>query len=169
MSKITNTLFGGTDDSAQKSQIKANAAAQALIAENAAQARGDILKLIPSADTNRNLGFQAALDVFGQSVPQQLSTFQQGNVGAQQALLAGLPQMRNAILGLPTDLSGLQAQQVQFDPSFASQQLPEFVATDELLPAEEERPILAGRGGMARAFGRSRGAPGRAGSQRGRQ
>ena len=37
-----------------------------------------------------------------------MQAFQQGNVGAQQAILSGLPQIQNAILGGNVDLSGLQ-------------------------------------------------------------
>ena len=69
------------------------------------QGRQDVLAAFPKAQEARRQGFQGALDVFGQSIPQQLQAFQGGNVGAQQALLGGLPQQQNAILGLPTDLS----------------------------------------------------------------
>ena len=72
-------------------------------------------------------GFQGALNVFGQALPQQAQAFQGGNVAAQQQLLAGLPQIQNAILGGNVDLSGLQpfqAQQPTFD--FAQQQIPQF-------------------------------------------
>jgi len=41
------------------------------------------------------------------------NTFQQGNVQAQQALLAGLPQMQNAIMGRAVDTRGLQPVQLQ--------------------------------------------------------
>jgi len=82
--------------------------------------------LFRGAASNRVRGATKALDILGQSAPQQLSTFQQGNIGAQEQLLAGLPQIQNALLGLPVDLSGLQPKQVQFDPSFTQQTLPGF-------------------------------------------
>ena len=110
-------------------QERQNRQEQELKARLAAKARNDALNIFPVADENRNLGFQAALDVFGQSAPQQLSAIQQGNVGGQQALLAGLPQIQNALLGLPTDLSGLQPQAIQFDPGFLQQQLPQFASS----------------------------------------
>ena len=154
MSKVTDTIFGSTDDSAQKAQTRSNAAAQELIAEQAKIARGDVMNLFPASDTNRNMGFQAALDVMGQTIPQQFSTFQQGNVGAQGALLAGLPQMQNAILGLPTDLSGLQPQAIQYNTDFAQQQLPDFISSETAL--EPEPNPLAGQLGGRRGgrFGR---------------
>ena len=126
MSKVVKTVFGGSDKNAQRAQKSANNKAIDLIAKNTEQSREDILKLGPSAEVNRNLGFQAALDVLGQTIPQRFDTLQQGNVGAQQALLAGLPQIQAAILGQPVDLSGLQPQAINVDTSFAQQQLPEF-------------------------------------------
>ena len=95
-----------------------------------------MLALAPGAERNRLLGTQAALDVFGQTIPQQFGTFQAGNVGAQGALLAGLPQFQSAILGLPTDLSGMQPQRLAVDTSFAQQQLPAFSTISDALPQQ---------------------------------
>jgi len=116
------------------------------------------MSLFPASDTNRNLGFQAALDVMAQAAPQQLSAFQQGNLGAQAALLGGLPQMQNAILGLPANLNAIQPQAIQYDTSFFNQQLPEFALSGDVVGQDEE-PInpLAGTAIRARAFNRSRG------------
>lgn len=130
---VVKTVFGGEDDSAQKAQIRQNAAATQLIAEKGDEAAQIANQLFPAADVNRNLGFQAALDVLGQSAPQQFSAFQQGNVGAQQALLAGQQQQQNALLGLPVNMSSIQPQAVQFDPSFLQQQLPEFTTSTEAM------------------------------------
>lgn len=123
---ILGTLFGGADTSAQDFQRAANEEARRAVNVSTAQARADVLGLFPESDINRNLGFQGALDVLGQTIPQQLGVFQAGNVGAQEALLAGLPQFRSAILGGQFDPSGLQATELAFDPSFAQQTLPEF-------------------------------------------
>lgn len=119
-----DALFGGTDTSAMDAQIAANERALQFIKEMGAQARGDVLQLAPATQETRRLGFQGALDVLGQTIPQQLAAFQAGSMGAQQALLAGLPQQQAAILGTPVDLSGLQPQAISYDPSFAQQQLP---------------------------------------------
>lgn len=91
--------------------------AQRLAREAAEEARGDINRLFPEAITRGQQGFQGALDVFGQTIPGQAGVFQQGNVGAQQQILAGLPQIQNALLGGQVDFSGLQPTQLDM-PSF---------------------------------------------------
>ena len=141
MSKVVKSVFGGTDRSAQKAQTKANAAAQEFIAGQAAGAREDILRLAPAAEEARNLGFQGALDVFGQTIPQQLQAFQAGNVGAQQQLAAGTPQSINALLGQPVDLSVLQPQTLDFSTQFAQQQLPEFTSSTQALAPQQAPPL----------------------------
>ena len=127
---LFSALFGGKDKSSQKAQIAANERAQKYIEQQAGGARQDLLSLWPGAQDNRNMGYQSGLDVFGQTMPQALSTFQQGNVGAQGALLAGLPQIHNAIYGLPTDLSGMQPQALQYNAGYTQQQLPQFNGID---------------------------------------
>ena len=134
MGSIVKTLFGGTDTSSQEAQIQQNEQARRTIAAAQAQARQDAMSLFPAAAANRNLGFQSALDVFGQTIPGQLDVFQQGNVGAQQAILAGLPQAQNAILGLPVDFGAFQPQRLDVNTQFAQQQLPQF-QQPQLAPA----------------------------------
>ena len=118
--------FGSKDKGAQKRTSALVKEGRQYVVDQAAGGRIDLLDMWPRAEANRNMGYQSALDVFGQTMPQALSTFQQGNVGAQGALLAGLPQIQNAIYGLPTDLSGMQPQAIQYDPSYTQQQLPDF-------------------------------------------
>lgn len=89
MGKVVKTIFGGKDSSAQKGQATQNAAAIDFIKQQLEQGRGDTLKLAPSADINRNLGYQAAIDVFKQSIPAQLEAFNMGNRNAQAAILGG--------------------------------------------------------------------------------
>jgi len=139
---VVQSVFGGSDDSAQKAQTRANKQAAELIAEKAAEARTDVLALFPGFEQNVQAGAQGALDIFGQAVPQQLGAFQAGNVGAQQTLLAGLPQIQNAILGRNVDLSGLQAQQLPVDLGFAQQQLPQFQSATDLLGAQQQEQGL---------------------------
>ena len=151
MSKLVSTLFGGTDDSAQRAQSRQNEQARELIARQAEQARGDILNLFPIGTANRSLGFQAALGQIGSGITGQSGVFGAGNVGAQQALLAGLPQIQNAILGQNVDLSGLQAVNLQPDLSaFTNVQLPEFQSpTAALNQPPTAADILASlRGGL---------------------
>jgi len=105
---------------------------EAFIKQARDQARGDIFKLFPSAQESREKGIQASFDLLNQSVPAQLDVFGRGNIGAQETLLAGLPQIQNAILGKPVDLSGLQAVDLGIGQSFQPQQPPQFGAINEL-------------------------------------
>jgi hypothetical protein len=107
---------------AAKAQGKASDAAIGATKQAATEARADVNRIFPQAQATANQGFQGALDVFGQSVPAQFDVFQQGNVAAQQALISGLPQIQNAILGGNVDLSGLQPFQAQNVPTDLFQQ-----------------------------------------------
>ena len=115
--------------------------------QSANQARADLFKLFPAAQQNAQQGFQGALDVFGQSLPAQTNVFQQGNLGAQQAILQGLPQIQNALLGNQVDLSQLQPFQVQQpDLGFFQQQLPQ--AVDPFAPPPPVTNQQMGFGGL---------------------
>ncbi len=140
-SGVTDTIFGHEDDSSQKAQIAQNAAAKDLIERNSIQARKDALDLFPTSDINRNLGLQAAFNIMGGTIPQQFDTIRQGNVGAQQALLAGLPQIQNAIMGKKVDLSGLMPQSIDVDTSFAQQQVPAFRMSAATQESEANRKV----------------------------
>lgn len=129
---------------AQKDQAEGNAQ---FIKDQAEKARSEALPLFASGQESRDIGYQAALDAFSQSAPQQFSTFQQGNVGAQQALLAGLPQIQNAILGIPTDLSALQPQTIDYDTSFIPTEIPKFGSgAQNILAAEQAYAASADEG-----------------------
>lgn len=128
MSNAIKTIFGGTDDSSQKAQKGANKVAKAFIEKQTALARSDANRLFPQAQQRIGAGTQAAIDINAQAVPASLAPFQQGNVQAQQALLAGLPQIQNALLGMPVDMGALQPQQVNYDASFLQQQLPQLLS-----------------------------------------
>jgi len=138
MSFIKDTFFGGAEKKAAKVQQAGLEQGQADIRAGQAQARQDVLKLFPAAQENIGLGFQGALDVFGQSLPAQTDVFQQGNVGAQQALINALPQFQNAILGGQVDFSAFQPTQIQApDLGFFQQQLPQF--TDPFAPPPQQQ------------------------------
>lgn len=124
MSWVKDNVFGGAAKDAAKQQTKALEEAQDLTRQAATQARGEIMGLFPQAQQNNLAGYQAALDVFNQSAPQQMQMTQQGNQNAQATLLAGLPLMNNALLGAPIDYSALQQQNVTYDPNMFNQQLP---------------------------------------------
>jgi len=121
---IFSAIFGGgTSSASQASQdatIAANAATQKFIEERSGQARADVLSIFPQAQQFGAQGFQGALDVISGGIPQQLAAFQGGNVGAQQTLGQTLPQVQNAILGLPVNQAAFQPQQLSPDLSFIS-------------------------------------------------
>jgi hypothetical protein len=127
LSGVTEKLFGGTDNSAQKAQQAANAKSQAYIEQQSQLARGDANYLYPQGDYARNQGINAAMALMGQSMPTQMGMFQDGNVSAQMQLLAGLPQYQNAILGMPVNNQALQPTRLNMpDASSYQQQLPSF-------------------------------------------
>ena len=135
---ILGDIFGGTDDSAQKEQMAANRDSTALIAEMAEQARGDVVPLFGQASENLYSGNQAVLDLFGQTIPQQFGAMQEGNVRAQHQITSALPQMQNALMGLPVDYSSMQPQRLNFDTGYAQQSLPDILAGASI-PAEIQR------------------------------
>jgi len=110
--------------SAQKSQNKKN---QKFIREMATNARNDAIPLYDAAQQNRGIGVQSAFDSMAQTIPEQGRLMQDGNVAAQEMLLAGLPQANNALLGLPVDYSALQPQRLEPNYDWTKQQVPEFV------------------------------------------
>ena len=120
-------FLGGTDNSAQKEQQKANERTQQFIREQAALARGDAGNLYAGGDYARNTGVNAAMGLMGNSMPTQMGMFQDGNVSAQMQLLAGLPQFQNAILGMPVNNQALQPTRLSMpDASAYQQRLPDF-------------------------------------------
>lgn len=130
---VASTSSKSSSKAAVSAQKDQNQRSEEFIREQAEAARKDILPLFGAAQQNRQLGAQQALDIFGEALPQQAGLFREGNVRAQQALLAGLPQFQNAILGLPTDTSFLQPRQLSTDFSFAQQQLPQFQTSQQAL------------------------------------
>ena len=149
MSFVSDFLFGSDDPAEQAAQD---------VRASTAQARGDILDIFPVSDVNRNLGLSQALRVLEQGLTQQADVFREGNVGAQQTLLAGLPQVQAAILGTPVNLSGLQSQQFTFDPTFSRQDVPAFRSTQNALSqaapnsSQSLEQLLASLGGQGGSF-----------------
>ena len=148
---ITDTFFGGAEKKAAKAQTAAIREGQEITKEATEQARKDVMNLYPQARQDALGGFQGALDVFNQALPQQASLFQQGNVGAQQALLAGLPQIQNAILGGEIDYSGFQPTVMQQpDFSFANQNI---MPAAQPNPADVLSPFSQGAASNAQSLG----------------
>lgn len=130
-------VFGASEASknaqnAQDAQEDQNALNAAGISKAAAQARKDALLAYGAAAPNREMGFEAALNSLMQSGRGQLQAGQQGNMAAQNQLLQGLPQMQNALLGLPVDMSGMQPQQIGYNTQFLTNQLPDFQGPNEV-------------------------------------
>lgn len=123
------------DSKSQRDSVKSaerqKAASQAYIDKAIKDARSDIFKLYPAAQQSRQQGLQSGLDLFRQAYPAMTQAFQGGNVAAQNQLLAGLPQMNNAILGRPVNLGGLQSIALQ-QPNFQIPQAPQFQSVDSL-------------------------------------
>lgn len=97
---------------------------QAFIEQQIAKSRGDLFKFFPQGQESRRLGAQAGLDLISQSMPQQIESFQGGNVAAQNMLIQGLPHQQNAILGRP---SNFNPQAVQLGGGLNVPQLPEQI------------------------------------------
>ncbi len=124
---VSETLFGDQGRGAAETAAQENVLSREFIREGVGQGRTDIGSIFPSIEQNQLLGAQGALDVFGRVVPQQVDLLQQGNVAAQNRLAQGLPQIQNALLGLPTDLGFTRnARKFNFDPSRIQQRLPNF-------------------------------------------
>lgn len=127
-----------------KAQTRGQENAQAAIDRAAELARSQAIPLFNSAQQNQQLGFQGALDIFGQTIPAQLDAFGGGNLNAQNTMLAGLDPQIAAILGGNIDLSGLQSQQVQQpDPSMFQRQLPEFESINDALGVNQSSSAQA--------------------------
>ena len=142
-------LFGGSDKSAHRYTKQRNAELDAYIQQMMDQSRGDMMGLWPGAMDNANMGYQAALDMFGQSVPQQMGAFTQGNMNAQSTLLGGLDPYMAALMGNPVDMSGLQPRGVNYDTSWIPQNLPEYASAANLLGGAPQQPSQGGNPGQA--------------------
>ena len=117
------------------------------------QARADAIPLFSSGQNNVLEGYRAANEIAGQSIPEQIRAFQSGNMGAQNALLQGLPQMQNAILGGPINNNALQAQRINTpNDSFFQRDLPEFQTIEDAL-APPPPPVTTGGGGFTGGLG----------------
>jgi hypothetical protein len=101
LSGITKSLFGGTDDSGQKAQQQSNERSQAYIEQQSGLARGNANDLYQQGDYARNLGINLAMALMGQSLPQQMGLYQQGNMQAQRQYQQGQSDYESGILGTP--------------------------------------------------------------------
>lgn len=91
---------------ASKAGQRAAAASAGQIAEAGRIAREDVLTFFPGAQQDLISGARGAFDIFGQGITGQQQALQQGNINAQGTISAGLPQIRAALLGLPSPGAG---------------------------------------------------------------
>ena len=129
MSGSIDSMFGGSESEAQK---KENADNRGYFDNKANEARDDALQLFPAADENRNMGYQAALDLLKMSMPEQSKQFRQGNVAAQNLMKASMPQYQNAILGNRIDYRKLQPTLLSDNTTYRHQNVPNFIQTPDL-------------------------------------
>lgn len=137
---LFKAIFGGTDRSAQRQQIQDNAANRNLFQSLATQSGDQAKSLYGAADTNRNLSLQQILGMLGGSIPEQISVQQQGNMGAQQQLIGGLPMIQAALMGQPINMAALQPTRINANTSWAQQRLPQFTTSQQALDRGQPPP-----------------------------
>ena len=122
-------MFGGDESGAQR---KENSDNRGYFDDKANEGRDDALQLFPASDENRNMGYQAALDLLKISMPEQSKQFRQGNVAAQNLMKASMPQYQNAILGNRIDYRKLQPTLLSDNTTYRHQNVPNFIQTPDL-------------------------------------
>lgn len=117
---IGSAVVGGVaSNSASKRAAEGAEKGQDILAQSRVQGRADVNRLFPQAQASQTKGFEESRDfITGQLVPQQTQPFIGGNMAAQNQVARGLPQIQNAIMGNPVDLSGFTARQIGSAPSF---------------------------------------------------
>lgn len=106
------------DDSAQRAQQAQNAQSQRFIEEQALKAENSAGRLFDNSARNLLAGNSAAMSVYKDAINPQMNTLNQGYQNAQQQISVGLPQIQNALMGLPVDYSAFQPRNVTPDLSF---------------------------------------------------
>ena len=113
VASIGGALIGAkSSKDASKAATQGQENAQVANTQMANQARGDVSRLFGDASNVRGETFGNTMNFLNQSIGSQISPFQQGNMAAQNQVARGLPQIQNAIMGNPVDLSGFQAMQI---------------------------------------------------------
>lgn len=123
LSDITDSIFGGSDDTGIKAQQQSNERSQAYIEQQSGLARNNANDLYRQGDQARNMGINLAMALMGQALPQQFGMLQRGQADYQ-----------NAILGNPDgSLASLTNAPFQYMPGGLPQitptQLPNFNQT----------------------------------------
>lgn len=95
---LLGSLWGGKKD--RDLATKQREQSLKFIQDQVAKTQGQLFQLFPQAQQSRQQGLDYAANAYGMAMPEMMRSFQGGNVGAQQALLAGLPQQNAALLGV---------------------------------------------------------------------
>ena len=127
-------FFGGNNSSAQDKQFRINKEDKEYFKKTTGYALEDLWNLYGLSQENLEAAQEFAYDLLTGSTNAQLEAYNFGNRAAQNTTIAGLPQRINALMGLPLDLSYLQAQVPTVDRSY--------------IP---ERPVFKGPNDMTRA------------------
>lgn len=106
------------DDSAQKAQIAANERSQQFIEDQALKAENAAGRLFDSSARNLLAGNGAAMSLYKDALNPQMDTLNQGYSNAQNQISRGLPEIQNALMGLPIDYAAFQPQQITPDAGF---------------------------------------------------
>jgi len=137
---IGASATGRATEAATEGQEKSQAAFDAATAA----ARLDINRLFGQAKDTRESGFGRTLDLLSGAPTRQIEPFQQGSLAAQETTAAGLPQVRNAILGLPTDFSKIGPRSISAPPNIdISKFRPEPAPLPAALPAPNSQPVIS--------------------------
>lgn len=95
-SGLGEKLWGGNNNSAQKTTERQQEYSRRFTQQQMGQARSDTNTLYDRGDQARNYGYNQALDLYGQAMPIQANLYQSGNTAAQMAILGGQPQIYRA-------------------------------------------------------------------------
>lgn len=145
---------------ATKAGIKGQEKSQAAYDAAVKNAKVDINALFGKAEKSRSKGFGNALDFISGAPARQIAPLQAGNQNAQSTVASGLPQIQNAIMGLPVDFSGLQPKSVGSPESF-NLDLSRFLPQPEpVQPAPVQPPPAPRAFDMSKMIGRGAGANG---------
>lgn len=147
------TVFGAksSKDSAKDSlraQQKQNEQNQKFLEEMYRQGKSDVLKYVPQGAESARQAYERAYEIARQAGQDRLGVATRGNMDAQRTLIAGLPQMNNAILGEDVDLSGLRASDagINAGSTYQAMRLPPGAIQNALAGAADQHGEVAGKG-----------------------
>lgn len=138
---VGSSLIGAyTSKNAADKQASASKAGMAQANALAGQSRANAVNLYNQGLKARQAGDQAAFKFYQDNAKSRYAPMISGNMAAQKAIGLGAQQANNAILGLPTDLSYMQPQQV-YSGGLSSAELPQSTSDFKL---QDEQPQQSG-------------------------